>query len=201
MKNILVLRSSINAANSISNQMADAFVDKIRRQFPSIVVVERDLANNPVPALTPETVGAIRAGVSDTAEQQAAANLANTLIDELKNADAVIMGVPRYNFHVPATLKAYFDYIARPRITFAYGANGPEGLLPAIPVYALVASGGIYSNNPNDSLTLWLQQALGFVGLQAHVIHTEGVAMGDEAMQAAFNNSKQQFDQIINRLK
>lgn len=200
MKNLLVLRSSVNADNSISNQMADAFVDKIRRQFPSVNVVERDLVSDPVPTLTAETVSAIRAGVTETAEQQAAANLADTLIDELKNADAVIMGVPRYNFHVPATLKAYFDYIARPRITFAYGANGPEGLLPAIPVYALVASGGIYSNNPNDSLTLWLQQVLGFVGLQAHVIHTEGVAMGDEGIKAAFEKSNQQFDQIINNL-
>ncbi len=200
MKNILVIRSSVNGASSVSNQMLDAFLSQLRAQYPSLNVVERDLANQPIPVLTPETVGAIRAGVTESDTQVQADQLASALIEEIKSADAVAIGIPRYNFHVPATLKSYIDYIARPRITFQYGAKGPEGLLPHnTPVYGFVASAGYYSNNPDsDYLSLWLKQVFGFVGLNnLELIHTEGFAMGEEHATAAFAKTHQRIAEIV----
>ena len=148
----------------------------------------------------PPTVGAIRAGVKDSSTQIEADRLASELIEEIKSADAVAIGIPRYNFQVPTTLKAYIDYIARPRITFQYGANGPEGLLPNdTPVYGFVASGGVYSNQPDsDFMSLWLKQVFGFVGLNnLELIHTEGAAMGGEQAQTAFSKTAQRIDEIV----
>jgi len=34
-------------------------------------------------------------------------------IEELRQADVIVVGLPMYNFGVPSTLKAYFDHIAR----------------------------------------------------------------------------------------
>ena len=200
MKNLLVIRSSVNQEQSVSNQVLDTFVAQLRAKHPELNVVERDLAVNPVPALTTETVAAIRAGVTETGNQKQADQLATALIEEIKAADAVAIGVPRYNFHVPATLKSYIDYIARPRITFQYGANGPEGLLPhSTPVYGFIASAGYYSNAPeSDYLSLWLKQVLSFVGLSnLELIHTEGTAMGEDHAKAAFEKTHQRIDEIV----
>lgn len=200
MKNILVIRSSINGSSSVSNQMLDALLTQLRAKHPNLNVVERDLAQQPIPALTPETVSAIRAGVTESANQAQADQLASTLIEEIQSADAIAIGIPRYNFHAPATLKAYIDYIARPRITFQYGANGPEGLLPHdTPVYGFVASAGYYSNNPDsDYLSLWLKQVFGFVGLNhLELIHTEGYAMGEEHAKAAFAKTHERIAEIV----
>ncbi len=203
MKNLLVIRSSVNGANSISNQMLNVFITQLRAKHPELSVTERNLAEQPVPMITPETVGAIRAGVKDSSTQIEADRLASELIEEIKSADAVAIGIPRYNFQVPTTLKAYIDYIARPRITFQYGANGPEGLLPHdTPVYGFVASGGVYSNQPDsDFMSLWLKQVFGFVGLNnLELIHTEGAAMGGEQAQTAFSKTAQRIDEIVTTL-
>ena len=200
MKNILVIRSSVNGNGSVSNQMLDALLTQLRAKHPNLNVVERDLAQQPIPALTPETVSAIRAGVTESANQAQADQLASALIEEIQSADAIAIGIPRYNFHAPATLKAYIDYIARPRITFQYGANGPEGLLPHdTPVYGFVASAGYYSNNPDsDYLSLWLKQVFGFVGLNhLELIHTEGYAMGEEHAKAAFAKTHERIAEIV----
>lgn len=200
MKNLLVIRSSVNGANSISNQMLNVFITQLRAKHPELSVTERNLAEQPVPMITSETVGAIRAGVKDSSTQIEADRLASELIEEIKSADAVAIGIPRYNFQVPTTLKAYIDYIARPRITFQYGANGPEGLLPNdTPVYGFVASGGVYSNQPDsDFMSLWLKQVFGFVGLNnLELIHTEGAAMGGEQAQTAFSKTAQRIDEIV----
>ena len=203
MKNLLVIRSSVNGANSISNQMLNVFITQLRAKHPELSVTERNLAEQPVPMITSETVGAIRAGVKDSSTQIEADRLASELIEEIKSADAVAIGIPRYNFQVPTTLKAYIDYIARPRITFQYGANGPEGLLPNdTPVYGFVASGGVYSNQPDsDFMSLWLKQVFGFVGLNnLELIHTEGAAMGGEQAQTAFSKTAQRIDEIVTTL-
>ena len=58
-----------------------------------------------------------------TAAQQTAVNASDTLIDELRRADVLVLGLPMYNFGVPSTLKAYFDYIGRAGETFRYTEN------------------------------------------------------------------------------
>ena len=46
------------------------------------------------------------------------------MIDELKQADVLVLGLPMYNFGVPSQLKA-FDHVARAGVSFRYTANGP----------------------------------------------------------------------------
>ena len=64
-----------------------------------------------------------------TAEQAARVALDDALIAEIQAADAVVLGVPMYNFGVPAQLKNWIDAIARARVTFRYTEHGAEGLL------------------------------------------------------------------------
>ncbi len=62
---------------------------------------------------------------------------------DLTRRDLVFIGVPIYNFSVPAAIKAWIDMIARTRLTFRYTENGPEGLLNGKKAYVVVSSGGV----------------------------------------------------------
>ena len=83
-----------------------------------------------MPHLDGERFGAF---VTDAAARTEAQNeviaFSDALIDELRRADVIVLGLPMYNFGIPSTLKAYFDHIARAGVTFRYTADGPEGLL------------------------------------------------------------------------
>jgi len=64
----------------------------------------------PGTALTAERVTAFGTRCRKrTLEQQRHVAESDTLIDELRQASVVVLGLPMYNFGVPSTLKAYFD--------------------------------------------------------------------------------------------
>ncbi len=100
-----------------------------------------------------------------TEAQTAAVALSNTITDEIKAADVVVVGVPMWNFGVPAALKAWFDLVARVGVTFKYGANGPEGLLHDKKVYFAVATGGTPIGSGWDHTTPHLKTFFGFMGI------------------------------------
>lgn len=133
---LLTIRSSVNGDASISNQLVNAYVNARQDQnsqqnnHTADTIINRDLSTDAIPVLTAELTAAIRAGQQDSTAQRDAIALSDTLIDELKNADEIVIGLPRYNFHAPASFKAYIDYIARPRITFQYSENGPRDCYP-----------------------------------------------------------------------
>ena len=139
MSNVLVLKSSISGNNSQTNQLADYVIEKL--QGNNIVV--RDLAQQPLPYFDTAAAIAVRGEPKTTEEKQLLA-LSDKLIEELKNAQTLIIGAPMYNLNVPTQLKSYFDFIARPRVTFQYTANGSEGLLKGKKAIVLCAFGGLY---------------------------------------------------------
>lgn len=188
---LLTIRSSVNGDASISNQLVNAYVNARQDQnsqqnnHTADTIINRDLSTDAIPVLTAELTAAIRAGQQDSTAQRDAIALSDTLIDELKNADEIVIGLPRYNFHAPASFKAYIDYIARPRITFQYSENGPEGLLPNVPVTVILTSGGIYPKTEEDGFSQWVIQVLGFLGLHnVRIIRVDGTALDAEQAKA-----------------
>ena len=89
-----------------------------------------------------------------------------------------------YNLGIPTQLKSYFDFIARPRVTFQYTANGPEGLLQGKKVIVLASFGGMYDENNN--VTNYLKAILGFVGIaDVQFAYAKGIGLGAEAIEKA----------------
>jgi len=196
MNNVLVLKSSILANNSQTNQLSDYFVSKLADKN----VVIRDLDANPLPHFDATAATALR-GQPTSAEENALLALSDELVAEIKNADTLIINTPMYNFHIPTQLKSYFDFIARPRVTFQYSEKGPEGLLKGKKAVVLVAFGGFHQNQPTDLVTSYMKAILGFVGItDVQFVYMEGIGFGPEAVEKAQAQAKAEIDKIATAL-
>ena len=198
MKTLLQLNTSLFAAGGQSSQLADMFVATWKTNNDGANVIVRDLASNPLPHLDAEHFLAYIAQPADrSTRQQELASAADALIDEIKSADVIVLGLPMYNFGAPSTLKAYFDRIARAGVTFRYTASGPEGLLTGKKAYIFATRGGLYAGTPLDSQTTYVRDFLGFLGItDVEFIYAEGLNMGEPSKQTALASARERLEQL-----
>lgn len=166
MRHLLHLDSSLRTEGSRSRKLSAYYADAWRAAHPGGTVTYRDLAADPVPHLNIEAFTANFLAASDrTPEQAAARAYTETLTAELLAADAIVIGVPLYNFTVPTTLTAWIDRIVVPGLTIGEGG----GLLGGRSVTLTTARGGGYGpGTPRegwDHREPWLRHALSQVGL------------------------------------
>jgi FMN-dependent NADH-azoreductase len=184
--NLLQLNTSLFSTGGQSTRLADEFVARWRARYPHGEVVVRDLAREPVPHLSAERFQSFLAKPHErTSEQRAVVEYSDALIDELKRADVIVLGLPMYNFGVPSTLKAYFDHVARAGVTFRYTEKGAVGLLNGKKTYVFATRGGLYSGTEADTQTAFVRQFLGFLGItDVEFVYAEGLAVSEAAKQA-----------------
>jgi FMN-dependent NADH-azoreductase len=199
MKTLLQINSSLFGNGGQSSQLADRFVAQWKARNPRGIVIVRDLAREPVPHLTAERFGAFIAKPEErTFEQQAVIRYSDALIDELKRADVIVLGLPMYNFGVPSALKAYFDHVARAGETFSYTANGPVGLLLGKQVHVFATRGGAYVGTAKDTQTAFVRDFFNFVGIdRVEFVYAEKLAMGDEHKRLALSNAHAKIDAVV----
>lgn len=187
MSHILRIDASARHAGSTTRQLADKLVARLIEQGYGASVTVRDLAATPPALLTEGWVGANFTDDSDrSADQKAALAASDELIAELEAADTIVIGVPVYNFAIPASLKAWVDLIARARKTFRYTETGPEGLLKGKRAFLVVASGGVPVGSDYDFATGYLRHVLGFVGItDVSIIAADQQMMDGEALNRA----------------
>ncbi len=90
----------------------------------------------------------------------------------MQAADTLVIGLPIYNFGVPAALKAWVDQVARAGVTFRYTETGPKGLLTGKRAIIAVASGGTEAGSDVDFATGYIRHVLGFIGItDVHLRH------------------------------
>ena len=187
MSHILRIDSSARHNGSTSRQLTDQLVTRLVEQDYGAAVTHRDLADTPPALLTENWVGANFTDEADRSDDQKAALAASDeMIAELEAADTIVIGVPIYNFSIPASLKAWIDLIARARRTFRYTEAGPEGLLKGKKAYLVVTSGGVPVGSDYDFATGYLRHVLGFVGItDVNIIAADQQMMNGEAIHQA----------------
>jgi FMN-dependent NADH-azoreductase len=195
MKTILQINTSLFGEQGQSSKLTWDFIEAWRQRNPQDRIISRDLAKDPVPHLTGERFQAFLTPAAEhTPEQRQVVAYSDALIEELRQADVIVLGLPMYNFGVPSTLKAYFDHVARAGVTFRYTANGPEGLLRNKKVYVLAARGGAYQGTALDTQTQYVTNFLKFLGMQdIEFVYAEGLALGEEKAQAALEQVQTQI--------
>jgi len=195
MATILVIHSSISGDKGKSSQLSQQFLDSL----PAGHDIETlDLVEDSYPHLTMQEMAAWMTPEAErTAEQKALASLSDKAVAQVKRADAIVIGVPMYNFAVPSQLKTYFDRLARAGITFKYTEKGAVGLLDDKPVIILATRGGMYQGTPFDSQTPYLQNFLAFIGLKdVHFVYAEGLNMGEESATKALTAAKARLNEL-----
>lgn len=162
MTHVLHIDSSANLTCSVSRAASAAIV----RDLKADTVTRRDLATEGLPFITEKWADArLIPTAKRTAEEKTQLAHSDALVAELQAADILVIGVPLYNFGLPASLKAWIDLVARPQLTFRYTETGPEGLLTGKKAIVTFASGGVPMGSPQDFATPHLRQVLNFLGI------------------------------------
>ncbi|EJE3288254.1 FMN-dependent NADH-azoreductase [Vibrio alginolyticus] len=190
MSRVLALKSSILGDYSQSNKLVEDFIENVDQDKLTV----RDLAANPLPVLDFAVATALRATEDLSQEQQAVVDLSDTLIEEVKAADTLVIAAPMYNFTIPTQLKNWIDLIARAGVTFKYTENGVQGLIEGKKAIVVTTRGGIHKDSPTDNVTPYLRTVLGFVGItDVEFVYAEALNMGEDAAAKGISEAQSQL--------
>jgi len=195
MNNVLFIKSSLNGEQGNSTKLAQELVSNLVATS-DVKVVERDLAAQSLDHLSQVEMAAWMTPANErTAQQVELANISDTLIEELKTSDTLVIAMPMYNFGIPSTFKVWVDRVARAGVTFNYTENGPVGLLKDKKVIVVAARGGMHAGTPRDSQTQYLTDFFSFIGIEdISFIYAEGLNMpGSEARVLAAQTQIKNF--------
>lgn len=202
MRNVLAITTSLNKAQGNSNKLVASYLEKLSSQ-PATTITSRDLDADSLPHLSAKEMQAWMTPADErTDEQHALAALSDSLVEEVKAADDIVIGVPMYNFGIPSVMKAWIDRIARAGVTFRYTENGPVGLLENKSVTILAARGGQYSGTEYDTQSQYLTHFFNFVGItDIQFVYAEGLALGEESAKSAFDAASQKIIELTAQRK
>jgi FMN-dependent NADH-azoreductase len=200
--NILHLDSSITGAASVSRMLTSEVVAGQVAQNRKAKVTYHDLAKAPAMHLSPEHLAAFQGGPVENAALGEDIALGAKYIDELINADVIVIGVPMYNHGIPTQLKAWIDRVVVAGKTFRYTEKGPEGLLPAGKKAILAtSSGGFYSGESPvkflEHTESYIRGVLGLIGIKdVTVFRAEGIGLGPDARNQAITGALGEIDKF-----
>ena len=161
---ILHIDASARKGDSVTRKLSAQLVTRLAGDHGQVTY--RDLSEG-LPFVDETKIAAyFTAPEARTGEHRKALALSDTIVSELHNNDVLVIGVPIYNFSMPASFKAWADLAARVGETFRYTETGPVGLLENKKAFVVIASGGTKVDSQIDFLTPWLRQYLGFIGIK-----------------------------------
>lgn len=184
---VLEVSASARSAQSASRELSRNLINALDDRYGNVQTVRRDLSDG-ISFVDEAWIEAnFTPAESRSDRHQEALAFSDSLVAELKSADVLVIGVPLYNFSIPATLKAWIDMVSRARLTFRYTESGPKGLLEGKKAYVVVATGGVPVGSPVDFATPYLKHALGFIGItDVEIIAADRLnSQADESMDEA----------------
>ena len=156
----------IDSLARIQGSVTRSLTDQVLKQLAPEKTITRDIGRFAVPQINEAWVTArIKPEQERDPEEAELLEIPDMLVAELQEADAIVIGLPIYNFSAPAALKAWIDQIARVGITFRYTDNGPIGLLKGKRAIIVMASGGVPQDSRADLATPSPRYVLNFVGI------------------------------------
>ncbi|RFA30958.1 hypothetical protein CAI21_02990 [Alkalilimnicola ehrlichii] len=188
MPRLLVINSSGRNTRSITRRLTGQFAEHWLAAHPKGELIERDVTlQRPTPVDEAWIASAFAPPEARSQAMQAALSESEALLAEIEAADALVFGVPMYNFGLPAQLKAYFDQIIRVNRSFTFDPEAAEPYQPLLAdkpttVIVSVGDGDLLPGGPMAELNFLephLTTMLGFIGLRS----LEFVRVGYEEFQ------------------
>ena len=188
---ILQINSSARLKGSNTRILSQYLVESLGQP-----VVSRDLTQQPLPAISaPDLIDVHGSAEHSGPSFQQQLALSNQLIDELRQADTLVLGAPMYNFNIPVTLKQWIDAICRAGVSFKYTEQGPVGLLDVQRAYIITATGGTPIGSEMDFCSRYLEHICRFIGIN-EIAHIDASGFQDSAEQVV-EQGKRQIDALL----
>ncbi|WP_343306315.1 NAD(P)H-dependent oxidoreductase [Chitinophaga niabensis] len=181
MKKILRIMSSPRAEYSNSKKLGKKLTEQLLAMHPGSVIVERDLVATPPPYLQHQHIVSFFKDPADrTVADMDVLAYSDGVVQEVFEADIIIIEAPMYNYGIDARLKSWADQLLRIGVTFGYNAEGKRiGLVQGKEAYIAMSSGGVYSQGETPGLDFvapYLRSILDFIGISnSRVVRVEGV--------------------------
>lgn len=187
---VLRVDASARVHGSYSRQLADDFINCLISENAGVCVDLIDLAVDAPSHFGGLQTSAIYAAPGEfTPAMHVAMALSDRFVRQAMDADAWVISTPMYNFGIPSTLKAFFDHVSRPGLTFISDETGVRGLLGEKRVAVLTSAGGAYEPGDIfeglDCMTPHLRAIFGFLGIKdITFIHARPTMIGEPAVTA-----------------
>lgn len=204
--------SGIDPHGSHTRRLTRRFVDRWRALRPADRVIHRDLGREPPSAVTEAWIAAAFTP-PEQRDAGMAADLAESdrLVDELRRADVVVIGVPMYNFGIPATLKAWIDNVVRVGATFGFDRARAEGpywpMLRAGKRLVILSSRGDAGYDPggrlesNNLVERSITLPMSYIGLtDTYRTAIEYDEFADDRLSASIARAENAVDALVQKL-
>jgi len=163
--NVLMVTSSARSSKSVTRRFATEMLTELKSQYRQLNVLYRDVSNG-LPFVDEKWVNANFTSVNQrNDEHKSTLEHSDSLVEELKKSDLIVIASPIYNFGIPASLKAWVDQISRVGLTFNFTSEGPIGLLQNKKAYIVLASDGVQIGSQEDFASGYLRQVMSFIGI------------------------------------
>lgn len=215
MRNILKIEASARKANhevtayrSLSRRLAQHFEERWLEQHGEDQFIYRDVGAMPPAFIGEDWIAAAFTPESDrSAAQQTLLALSDQLIDEVAQADLILIATPMYNYGMPASLKAWFDQVVRIGKTFSFDlARGDFPLQPILSgkTLVLLSSSGEFGFEPGgirasmNHLGPHLRTLGHYLGIEYfHEIRIEYQEFGDERHRQSIERAYRSADELV----
>ncbi|MEU6713582.1 NAD(P)H-dependent oxidoreductase [Nonomuraea sp. NPDC046802] len=176
MPHLLHIDSSIQGDHSTSRTLSSQAAAAWQAAHPGGTVTYRDLGASPLPHFDHESWLARTVPPEQRTSAQAETwALAEQVVDEVKRADTILLGMPLYNFGAPSSVKSWVDHLLTPGLSYDLGTGA--GLLTDREFIVLASRGGGYGEGTPregwDHAAPWLPHALSMTGLEPRFITAE----------------------------
>jgi FMN-dependent NADH-azoreductase len=166
---LLHIDSSIQGERSVSRRLTARAAAHWKAAHPNGTVTYRDLGAHPLPHIDHDGhLARTVSGDQHTPAQAASWALSVELVEEIKAADTILLGLPLYNFGPPSSVKAWVDHLIVPGVSMDMATH--EGFLGGKEFIVLASRGGGYSpGTPRegwDHAVEWLPHGLSLTALQ-----------------------------------
>jgi FMN-dependent NADH-azoreductase len=176
MAHLLHIDSSVQGDRSVSRKLTARARDAWGAAHPGGTVTYRDLGSDPLPHLDAATgMARLVAPELRTPAQAASWALTEELVNEIREADTILLGLPLYNFGAPSSVKAWLDHLIGPGLSHDPETKAP--LLGGREFVVLASRGGGYAEGTPrygwDHAEPWLPHAISLTGLEPRFITAE----------------------------
>ena len=196
---ILRIDSSMRQHGSVSRDLAEVTVAKLRAELADSEIVWRDLKSGVGHVNSAWRDASLGTAAARSAEERALLAQSDALKAEVERADIMVLAVPIYNFSIPAALKAWVDMVCRDNVdgATAIGKTDPKHYKHAIVV---LTSNHTLAGADDEFATGFMQFILKFIGCtDIDMVDATGLANNKQNMLRTANDRIDAICQTVAR--